>query len=137
MYGHSRAFSYGTHGPPYYDISGESLEIVTKTVESSAYLNKYPSISRSFKNMLKSGVKRYGPLTLPCCSLVNNCCYARSARSARSAAIISSSRCIQFNSPYSQLFFFSLLPSSPPPFLPPPNLLPILFLPAPPPSSCL
>ena len=48
------------------DISGESLVIVTKTVESSAYLNKdislYPSISRSFKNMLK----RYGPLTLPC-----------------------------------------------------------------------
>ena len=48
------------------DISGESLVIVTKTVESSAYLNKdislYPSMSRSFKNMLK----RYGPLILPC-----------------------------------------------------------------------
>ena len=54
------------------DISGESLVTVTKTVESSAYLNKdislYPSISRSFKNMLK----RYGPLTLPCVVSLNH-----------------------------------------------------------------
>ena len=44
---------------------GKSLEIVTKIVESSAYLNKdissCPTISKSFRNKLK----RYGPLILP------------------------------------------------------------------------
>ena len=48
------------------DTSGKSLEIVTKIVESSAYLNKdissCPTISKSFRNKLK----RYGPLILPC-----------------------------------------------------------------------
>ena len=48
------------------DTSAKSLEIVTKIVESSAYLNKdislCPTISKSFRNRFK----KYGPLTLPC-----------------------------------------------------------------------
>ena len=54
--------------------------------------------------------------------------------SPSSLLFISSSRSIQFNSPYSQLFFFSLLPTFPPyfsllptffgPFLPPPYSVP-------------
>ena len=41
--------------------------------------------------------------------------------SPSSLLFISSSRSIQFNSPYSQLFFFSLLPTFFGPFLPPPS----------------
>ena len=54
--------------------------------------------------------------------------------SPSSLLLISSSKSIQFNSPYSELFFFSLLPTFPPyfsllstlfgPFLPPPYSVP-------------
>ena len=47
------------------DLSGKSLDIVTRTVESSAYLNNVISLCSSISKSFKNKLKMYGPLTLP------------------------------------------------------------------------
>ena len=44
------------------DLSGKSLEMETRTVESSAYLSNVISSSPSISLSLKNKLKRYGPV---------------------------------------------------------------------------